>query len=568
MSGPTGAQADGRPPNMLLLITDQQRAPQHWPDQPGWLRELTPADHELARTGLSFRRAFCATCMCSPSRATLLTGDFPSRHGVTLTLTAADLRPDPRNLPAVFASVGEMLRNGDVSRRRLLRRVARGTLPDPRAGGEPELHPYTPTLGKRLRAAGYHVEYRGKWHLTQPVAGGEWSERDSEALDRRYGFGGWVAPDAGENAKAEHFGGGNAGRSGRGWDEDYTRQVEQLLATGELPEPFCLIVSLVNPHDVLGYPNSYREGGYDVEQFRDLGVGLPPTVDESLATKPGAQAISRLGMTAYLGPLGSEREQLDYVNFYAYLHREVDEKIGRVLAALGDAGDPGSLRSRTVIVRCADHGEMGLSHGGLRQKAFNAYEETIRVPLIVSNPVLFPEARETDALASLADVTPTMLDLAGAPEPALQGRELTPILARHCAPGREPAERTGIDLGALSAHPAPADSVQDAVHFTYDDHQAATATTNGPGQPNRLRAVRAAGAKYVAYLDPDGKAAPEYELYDLDRDPNEAENLVDFRTGEVHRQADEPLRRELSERLGELCAELETELPPGPVAGR
>ena len=63
---------------------------------------------------------------------------------------------------------------------------------------------------------------------------------------------------------------------------------------------------------------------------------------------------------------------------------------------------PGSLRSRTVIVRCADHGEMGLSHGGLRQKAFNAYEETIRVPLIVSNPVLFPEARETDALASLA----------------------------------------------------------------------------------------------------------------------------------------------------------------------
>jgi arylsulfatase A-like enzyme len=546
---------------MLLLITDQQRAPQHWPNEPGWLRALTPADHELARTGLSFRRAFCATCMCSPSRATLLTGDFPSRHGVTLTLTAADLRPDPRNVPAVFGSVGGMLRDGHVSRRRVLRQVARTTLPDPRAGGEPELHPYTPTLGKRLRAAGYHVEYRGKWHLTQPANGEEWSERDSEILDQRYGFGGWVAPDAGENAKAEHFGGGNAGRSGMGWDEDYTRQAEELLATGDLPEPFCLIVSLVNPHDVLGYPSSYLEGGYQPEEFRDLGVELPTTVDESLATKPGAQGLSRLGMTAYLGPLNSEREQLDYVNFYAYLHRLVDEKIGRVLAALGDAGDPDSLRSRTVIVRCADHGEMGLSHGGLRQKAFNAYEETIRVPLIVSNPVLFPEARETDALASLADVTPTMLDLAGAPEPSLQGRELTPILARHCAPQGELHERSGIDARPLTAHPAPADTVQDAVHFTYDDHQAATATTNGPGQPNRLRAVRDGTAKYVAYLDPAGEAAPEYELYDVARDPCEAENLVDFKTGEVRRLSDQPLLDKLQERLRELSAELETELP-------
>jgi len=568
MSGPHGARPDGRPPNLLLLITDQQRAPQHWPDQPGWLRELTPADHELARTGLSFKRAFCATCMCSPSRATLLTGDFPSRHGVTLTLTAADLRPDRRNFPAVFASVGEMLRNGHVSRTRLLRQVARSSVPDPRAGGEPELHPYTPTLGKRLRAAGYHVEYRGKWHLTQPADGVEWSERDSEVLDRGYGFGGWVPPDAGENAKAEHFGGGNAGRSGMGWDEDYTRQVEELLATGDLPEPFCLIVSLVNPHDVLGYPRSYLEGGYQAEQFRDFGVELPPTVAESLVTKPGAQGLSRLGMTAYLGPLDSEREQLDYVNFYAFLHREVDEKIGRVLAALGDAGDPDSLRSRTVIVRCADHGEMGLSHGGLRQKAFNAYEETIRVPLIVSNPVLFPEARETDALASLADVTPTMLDLAGVPEPALQGRELTPILARHCTPAGEAAQRSDVDLGALTAHPAPADSVQDAVHFTYDDHQAATATTNGPGQPNRLRAVRVADSKYVAYLDPAGRAAAEYELYDLGRDPNEAENLVDFRTGEVRRQADEPLLRDLQERLRALSDELGTGLPLAPLPPR
>ena len=61
--------------------------------------------------------------------------------------------------------------------------------------------------------------------------------------------------------------------------------------------------------------------------------------------------------------------KLDYVNFYAHLHRVIDEKIGRLLGALGDPGDPASLRSRTVVVRCADHGEMGLSHGVVCQKA-------------------------------------------------------------------------------------------------------------------------------------------------------------------------------------------------------
>ena len=54
-------------PNLLLLITDQQRYPQHWPDEPGWMRELMPNDAELARTGLSFTHAFCNTCMCTPS---------------------------------------------------------------------------------------------------------------------------------------------------------------------------------------------------------------------------------------------------------------------------------------------------------------------------------------------------------------------------------------------------------------------------------------------------------------------------------------------------------------------
>ena len=544
-----------KPPNLLVLITDQQRAPRHWPDDPGWLRELMPNDAEIRRTGLGFRNAFCNSAMCSPSRASLFTGLYPPEHGVELTLTAADLRPNPRYAPAVAATMARILRRRQAPARRALTQFSRGLLGMGRSrGNEPELPADVPNMAGMLSAAGYHVAYKGKWHLTHPTEGdagllGGWGPADEARLAEEYGFAGWQAPDAGENAKAEHFGGGNAGE-GQGWDEVYTRQVEQWLAREDLPEPFCLIVSLVNPHDVLGYPASYERGGYSVEEFRQLGVGLPPTVDEDLADKPGVHALMKMGMTAYMGPLRNPREQLDYVNFYAYLHRVIDAKIGRVLAALGDPADPGSLRSRTVLVRCADHGEMGLSHGGLRQKTFNVYEETINVPLVVSNPVLFPRGSETDALASLVDVLPTMLEVGGVEAPrGLRGRDQTPVLAQAAAPDRELLRLAGVDLSTVTEHASPAPSVRDSIHFTYDDHQAGTAMTEAPGQPNRIRAIRTPTAKYAFYFDPNGQKPTEYELYDLERDPLEVENLLAVRSGEPRDNAAATLRSELAERL-------------------
>lgn len=561
---------EGKPrPNFLILITDQQRQPRHWPDEPGWLEALMPNDAELARTGLTFRNAFCNTAMCSPSRATLFTGVYPAEHGVKLTLTAADLKPDPKNSPAVVREMRGILRRGEAPRKRTLRQFTKGALRIGMSrGGEAELPTGLPGLPQRLRAAGYEVAYRGKWHLTHPSGGegsllGGWTQADAERIQRDYGFAGWVAPDAGENAKAEHFGGGNAGE-GEGWDEVYTRQAEEWLSAASLPEPFCLVVSLVNPHDVLGYPASHVRGGYSDADFRDLGVALPPTVDEELTGKPAVHALMKMGMAAYLGPLRDRRAQLDYVNFYAYLHRVIDEKIGRVLGALGDADDPASLRSRTVVMRTADHGEMGLSHGGLRQKAFNAYEETINVPLVISNPALFPRPAETDALASLVDVLPTVLSLAGTDlsagaGPALRGRDLTPVLADAAEPDRERVPETPVDLTPVLEHPAPAPSVQDAVHFTFDDHQAATAMPNAPGQPNRVRAIRTENAKYAFYFDPEGRAPTEHEMYDLERDPNEAENLLGLRDAAPLDRSDEPLRAALAERLDEAMTGAGTE---------
>ena len=162
---------------------------------------------------------------------------------------------------------------------------------------------------------------------------------------------------------------------------------------------------------------------------------------------------------------------------------------------------------------------------------FNGYEESIRVPLVISNPVLFPQPRESDALVSLVDLVPTLLRLSGEPGDSrrFDGVDLGPIL-------------TGTD-----------EAVRDAVLFTYDDHQAGTAFQDVSGQPNRIRCVRDKRWKYAVYLDPAGKTAPEYELYDLETDPNEATNLVDKRTGRGRTDEAERERRRLHERLERAC---------------
>ena len=555
--------ASSKRPNIVLLITDQQRTPMHWPEEPGWLEALTPNDAELRRTGVSFTQACTASAMCSPSRASFLTGTYPSRHGVTLTLTTGDLQPDPRYLPAILREVSGMAASGVVPRGRLAENFARGLLRlGPAGGGEPELPAGIPTLGTRLRDAGYTVVYKGKWHLTAPLAGAhDWGAADAERLERDHGFGGWEPPDAGENTDADHFGGGTAGRSSAGWDEDYTRQVEAFLAHADLPEPFCLIVSLVNPHDVLGYPSSYAAGGYRRDDFAGLGVQLPPSVDESLDEKPAVHSLMRLGQTSYIGALGTREEQLDYVNFYAYLQGLVDEKIGRLLRALGDADDPSSLRSRTVIARISDHGEMGLSHGGLRQKMFNAYEETLRVPLVFSSPLLFTGGAESDAPASLVDLVPTLLGLAGAPaDGTLDGANLCGVLARHAAPDHQAVRAAGVDFGGV-LDAAPAHAAGEHVLFTFDDHQAGTARQEVAGQPNRVRCVRERRWKYAVYLDPAGRVAPEYELYDMEADPDETLNLVGVRSGRGRTRAAERERRRLHEALADACARTQTPVP-------
>jgi arylsulfatase A-like enzyme len=479
----SGARGRANRPNIILIITDQERSPQYWP--PGWADANLPNRKRLADHGLTFTRAFCSTAMCSPSRATLFTGLYPAQHGVEHTLTTG----------------------GSLS------------------PNEPTLQPTTQNMARLLASAGYNVQYRGKWHLTKDVTG----ITDASSADdlEKFGFHAWQPPDAGQDTNPAHFGGGCAD-----YDQRWANQAADFLRSKEATsgQPFALIVSFVNPHDALAYANSWDQqvgnlqNGYCYNYLAQApgcfqqGINLPPTLDEDLIPnhKPTAQAETLLLLAAGLGvlvdgtgPLAPD-QQMNYVNFYAYLHKVVDQHIGTVVDAL--EANP-ALYNKTIVIRVSDHGEMGLSHGGLRQKLFNAYEETLRVPIVISNPKYFPKPVQTDALATLVDIMPTLATLAGVPNREqwnFKGRDLTPILA-----------------DAIQHPTNPTASVQDSVLFTFDDDNPACPNPQRfVHEPNHIHCIRDRRYKYAVYFDPCGKEPPQHELYDLWNDSQEVNNLA------------------------------------------
>ena len=141
-------------------------------------------------------------------------------------------------------------------------------------------------------------------------------------------------------------------------------------------------------------------------------------------TNPRSKRPTRDGYNKF-APLDTPQARREYVNFYAYLNTLADKHVMTVLDTLEETG----LMDKTIILRMADHGEGGLSHG-MREKAYTVYEEMIHIPLIVHNPKLYPEPVQTEAFYDHLDLLPTILDLAGIPNPdsyAL-GKSIVPVM--------------------------------------------------------------------------------------------------------------------------------------------
>jgi arylsulfatase A-like enzyme len=469
--------------NVLIFLTDQDRAIQHFP--PGWARRNLPGYTRLQQNGVTFTNAVTNACMCSPARSTWLTGYFPAQHGVKYTLES-DM-PAPQ-YPQVELSTG------------------------------------FPNLATVMNAAGYNSVYKGKFHCVK-MAGSEWVPEDVN----QFGFSRWNPPDAGANQDISEAGGGTTDNDGRfmhsvgdvdAGDEGVFQYLETVAAD---QQPFFLIVSLVNPHDVLFYPGTYEQAGYD-DSWIEGEIGLPATVNEQLLpTKPRVQE-QFLRLFNFTGRLPTPQMKRNYLNFYGNLIKSSDAYLVQILDLLTRRG----LLDDTVIIRTADHGEMGMTHGGMRQKNFNVYEEALRVPLIYSNPKIYPRASVSDALVSHVDFLPTLANLFGAPESAQ-------------------AEWQGVDYSRIVQNPRSR-RVQDYTVFTYDDYQSGQASGPYPRPPNHVVGIREQRWKIAKYYDAGSNRPNQWEMYDRRKDPNEVTNLADpdYKRTPVEEQVMRRLKRKLA----------------------
>jgi arylsulfatase A-like enzyme len=424
--------------------------------------------------------------MCSPARSTLMSGYFPAQHGVKYTLET-DM-PAPKYPQVELAT----------------------TFKNP---------------ATVVRAAGYTPVYKGKFHCNKPANGSTWVPSDVN----QYGFTRWDPPDAGGNQDIPEEGGGIYDNDGRFMNSQGTPEagtegaVQYLSSTAAQSQPFCMFVSLVNPHDVLFYPSSYTTGGYD-DAWLQGEIEPPATANEDLSTKPSVQA-QFLRLFSASGPIPTRQMKRNYLNFYGNLMKSSDAYLVKILDTLEKSG----LLENTLVIATADHGEMGTAHGGMRQKNFNVYEESTRIPLVYSNPRLFKEPRTTDVLVSHVDFLPTLASLVGAPAEARDSWQ-------------------GVDYSdqILSRSPKPP---QNYTVFTYDDWQSGQARGPYPEPPNHIVSIRERRFKLARYYDADGRVPDQWEMYDLETDPLERTNLAheDYkRTPEQKRQY-RRLRRKLAE---------------------
>lgn len=451
-------------PNILLIITDHQAFHAH--NRPGEFTYTWPRFEGFCSVGTRFERAYTVCPLCTPARASMMTGVYPGRHG--------------------------MVRNTD-------------------GGGQKDFRPGQLLYSHHLARAGYRNAYVGKWHCGHT------------RLPVDYGIEGWSLPDYGRVYMSEAY---KAYAKARGLGEARARieynldhpewEGQTLTLHHESPWHF------MNGSGVLEGPAEAHEEQFvahlAIEKLKELEAGGQPWSlvasfwgphQPFYPSEPFASMVEPSSIPEY----PSFRDDLSGRPLRHYLHRDrhhagarrwtdwsiwqrilaraygqglqTDAAIGMVLDALDDL----AATDNTIVIWCADHGDALASHGGLWDKASTFTEEVARVPLAIQWPARIEAGSVREQLLSNMDVTATMLDAAGVAVPDdIDSRSLLP----------------------LCEVPGAAEWPDELVC----EH-------NGHGEDILQRIVYRGCYKYVAALY-DGD-----ELYDLSEDPYEMHNLID-----------------------------------------
>jgi choline-sulfatase len=509
----------GNRPNFLFLMVDEMRHPPVYESDElkAFRATYLRTQNALRATGVEFERHYAGSVACTPGRATLYTGQYPSLHGVSQTTGAAKESFDPD----VFWL-------------------------DPNS---------VPTMGDYFRAAGYTTFWKGKWHASDadmlipgthsqftsydPNTGQRDPEREALYLagDRldRYGFTGWIGPEP--HGKSP-FNSGSSAKDGPGRDAAFSSYGLDLITQlnhDNSTKPWLAVASFVNPHDITLYglwanllarnPNTTPAFDFSVEPIVPTNLFTPDaqiSEQETLLTKPSCQRDYQKSYSLWMQPVLDIRE---YQRFYYQLHKNVDDQMYAVYQALMSS----RFRDNTIVIFTSDHGDLLNAHGGMHQKWYQAYEESIHVPLIISNPKMFPKPRTISALTSHVDVLPTMLGLAGANQAALR-----PIVA---VDHSDVLPLVGRDLSAVVTGAASDTTLTDPLYFMTDDDPSrgldqdnwTGIAYNSVRQPNHIETVIATLSgevwKYSRYFDNPQFWSTPNDPNDPNADP-QAEDVI------------------------------------------
>jgi arylsulfatase A-like enzyme len=443
-------------PNILYIMSDDHAAQAI--SCYGSRINQTPNIDRLAAEGMKFENCFCTNSICTPSRASILTGKYSHKNGC-------------RTLDDVF-------------------------------------DPNQLTFPKLLQQAGYHTGIVGKWHLgTEPTG--------FDYYNVLHGQGDYFNPYLKEK-KGRWRMGERGGKRYPGYVTDVITDLALQFLENRLDNrPFCLLYQHKAPHDMWEYKAVHAELFSDrdipepVNLFDDYSgrgeaikrttqkIGMEETL--FLHETQGDQFEGIGGQLEALPP--AERNRQVYQHFIkAYLRcvASIDENIGRMLDYLDASG----LAENTIVIYTSDQGFF-LGEHGLFDKRF-MYEESLRMPFIVRYPREMPPGSVNDNIALNIDFAETFLDYAGVDVPAeMQGRSLRPLFIADT-----PADwRTSMYYRYWMHRP----------HFDVAAHFGV--------RTERYKLIYYYGLPLDAAGALDKPTPPEWELFDLQNDPHEMQNV-------------------------------------------
>ncbi len=367
------ASRDTDRPNVIVILTDDQG---HWAMGCAGNSEIrTPNLDRLAATGTRFENMFCASPVCSPARASLLTGRIPSQHGVHDWLRAGNTGMD-------------------------LEKEAGGKLIRYLEG----CTGYTDVLA----ANGYTCGISGKWHMG-----------DSHHSQKGFTFWEVHAKGGGPYYNAPMVQGAGIRKEEKYVTDAITDTALRFLENQEDAEsPFYLSVHYTAPHSPWGrehHPKDLWDEYYHDCAFRSVPSGLaPPTWAERLSI-----------------PVNDEETRRSHLSGYFAAVTAMDANVGRILDWLEHNG----LRENTLVFFTSDNG-MSMGHHGVYGKGnatfpMNMFDTAVKVPALLSRPGHVPRGMCCDDLLSHYDFMPTLLDYLGFETPdadRLPGQSVKGIL--------------------------------------------------------------------------------------------------------------------------------------------